>query len=73
MNYKYHRENSARGFVHMVHDLYGEESARALGLILRPLQQHTVEQYVRELTELADRAHATDQQWRRGESETVCQ
>ena len=47
MKYKYHDENSPRGFVHLVFDLYGENAARALGGHL-PLEPVTVEQYVRE-------------------------
>ena len=31
MKYKYHDENSPRGFVHLVFDLYGENAALALG------------------------------------------
>jgi hypothetical protein len=52
MKYKYHDENSPRGFVHLVFDLYGENAARALGGHL-PLEPVTVEQYVREFKTLA--------------------
>jgi hypothetical protein len=65
MKYKYHDENSPRGFVHLVFDLYGENAARALGGHL-PLEPVTVEQYVREFKTLADLARDTDRRWRRG-------
>ena len=65
MKYKYHDENSPRGFVHLVFDLYGENADLALGGHL-PLEPVTVEQYVREFKTLADLARDTDRRWRRG-------
>jgi hypothetical protein len=41
MKYKHHQENSRKGFVHLVYDLYGRGSALALGRHLQ-LENPTV-------------------------------